>query len=81
MSVDKKNVDFCFEHRNESDFERFSNRAKIFVLHDDKLISRRLDVFDFLENVSNDELVNNRQSNHRRIDLFDSCEDCALSRD
>jgi hypothetical protein len=81
MSVDEENVDFCFEHRNESDFERFSNRAKTFVLHDDKLINRRLDVFDFLKNVSDDELVDNRRSNHRRIDLSDSCENCVLSRD
>jgi hypothetical protein len=46
--------------RNESDFERFSNRAKTFVLHDDKFINQRLNVFDFLKNVSNDEFVNNR---------------------
>jgi hypothetical protein len=81
MSVDEKNVDFYFEHRNESDFERFNNRAKIFVLHDDKFISRRLNVFDFFKNVSNDELVDNRRSNHRRIDLSDSCEDYVSSRD
>jgi hypothetical protein len=81
MSVDEKNVDFCFEHRNESDFERFNNRAKIFVLHDDKLINRRLDIFDFLENVSDDEHLHNRRSNHRRINLSDSCKDCVLIRD
>jgi hypothetical protein len=81
MSVDEKNVDFCFEHRNENDFERFNNRAKTFVLHDDKFINRRFDVFDFLENVSNDELVDNRRLNHRDIDLSDSCEDCVSSRD
>jgi hypothetical protein len=81
MSVNKKNIDFCFEHRNESDFERFNNCAKTFVLHNDKFINRRLNDFKFLENVLNDELVNNRQSNHRRINLSDSCENCALSRD
>jgi hypothetical protein len=81
MNVDERNVDFCFEHRNESDFERFSDRAKTFVLHDDKLISRRFDVFNFLESVSDNELVDNRRSNHRRIDLSDSCEDCVSSRD
>jgi hypothetical protein len=68
ISVDKKNVDFCFEHENKSDFKRFNNRAKTFVLHDDKFINRRLDVFNFLESVLNDELVDNRRSNHRRID-------------
>jgi hypothetical protein len=81
MSVNERDVDFCFEHRDESDFERFSNRAKTFVLHDSKLISRCLDVFDFLESVSDDELVDNRRSNHRRIDLSDSCEDCVSSQD
>jgi hypothetical protein len=81
MSVDEKNVDFYFKHRNESDFKRFNNRAKTIILHDDKLINRRLDVFNFLENVSDNELVDNRRSNHRCINLFDSCEDCVLSRD
>jgi hypothetical protein len=79
MNVDERNVNFCFEHRNKSDFERFSNRAKTFILHDDKLINRRFNIFVFLKNMSNDELVDNRRSNHRRIDLFDFCEDCVLS--
>jgi hypothetical protein len=81
MSVDERNVDFCFEHRNESDFERFNNRAKTFVLHDDKLINQRLNIFDFLESVLDDELVDNRRLNHRRINLSDFCEDCVSSRD
>jgi hypothetical protein len=81
MRVHKRYVDFCFQHRNESDFECFNNRSKTFVLHDSKLVDRRLDIFDFLENVSDDELVNNRRSNHRRVDLSDSDEDCVSCRD
>jgi hypothetical protein len=81
MRVHKRYVDFCFQHRNESDFECFSNRSKTFVLHDSKLVDRRLDIFNFLENVSDDELVDDRRSNHRRVDLSDSDEDCVSCRD
>jgi hypothetical protein len=81
MSVDKKDVDFYFEHQNKNNFKRFDNRAKTFVLHNDKLINRRLNVFNFFESVSDNELVNNRRLNYRRIDLSDSCEDCVSSRD
>jgi hypothetical protein len=79
MSVNEKNIDFCFEHRNEINFKRFNNRAKTFILHDDKLINRHLNVFNFFENMLNDELVNNRRSNHHRIDLFDSYENYVSS--
>jgi hypothetical protein len=81
MNVDERNINFCFEHRNKSDFERFNNRAKTFVLHDDKLINRRFNIFNFLESVSDDEFINNRRLNHRRINLSDSCENCVLNRD
>jgi hypothetical protein len=80
MSVDEEDLNFCFEHRNKSDFEYFSNRAKTFILHDDKFISQRLNVFNFLKNVSDDELVNNRRSNYRRINLSNFCENCVSSR-
>jgi hypothetical protein len=81
MNVNEKNVNFCFKHRNESDFEYFNNRAKTFILHDDKLISRRLNVFDFLESVSDNKFINNRRSNHSRINLSDFYENCVSSRD
>jgi hypothetical protein len=81
MRVHEKYVNFSFQHRNESDFECFDNRSKTFVLHDSKFINRRLDIFDFLESVLNDELVNDRRSNHRRVNLSDSSEDYVLCRD
>jgi hypothetical protein len=81
MRVHERYVNFYFQQRNESDFECFSNRSKIFILHDSKLIDRRFNVFDFLESVSNNELVDNRRSNHRRVDLFNSDEDCVSCRD
>jgi hypothetical protein len=81
MRVHEKYVDFCFQHRNESDSEYFNNRSKTFILPDSKLVDQRLDVFDFLKSVSDDELVDNRRSNHRRVDLSDSDEDCVSCRD
>jgi hypothetical protein len=81
MRVYEKYVDFSFQHRNESDSECFDNRSKTFVLHDNKLVNRRLNIFDFLESVLNDELVNDCKSNHCRVDLFDFSEDCVLCRD
>jgi hypothetical protein len=81
MRVHKRYVDFSFQHRNESDSECFDNRSKTFVLHDSKLVDRRFDIFDFLENVLNDELVDDRRSNHRRVDLSDFSEDCVSCRD
>jgi hypothetical protein len=65
-------VNLYFKHRDECDFERFN---------DNKLINRYFNVFNFLENVLNDELVDNRESNHRRIDLSNFSEDYVLSRD
>jgi hypothetical protein len=81
MRVHERYVDFYFQHRNESNSECFNNRSKTFILHDNKLVNQRFDVFDFLENVSDDELINNRRLNYRRVDLFDSDEDCVLCRD
>jgi hypothetical protein len=81
MRVHEKYVNFCFQHRNESDSECFSNYSKTFVLHDNKLVNRRLNVFNFLENVSDDEFVNDRRSNHRRVNLSNFDEDCVSCRD
>jgi hypothetical protein len=81
MRVHKKYINFSFQHRNKSDFECFDNRSKTFVLHDNKLVDRRFNIFDFLENVSNDELVDDRRSNHCRVDLSDFSENCVSCRD
>jgi hypothetical protein len=81
MRVHEKYVDFSFQHRNENDSKCFDNRSKTFILHDSKLVDRRLDIFDFLESVSNDELVDDRRSNHYRVNLFDFSEDCVSCRD
>jgi hypothetical protein len=76
MRVYKRYIDFYFHHRNESNSECFDNRLKTFVLHDNKLVNQRLNVFNFLENVSNDEFVNNRRFNHHHINLSDFNKDC-----
>jgi hypothetical protein len=81
MRVHEKYEDFCFQHRDENDSKCFSNRSKTFFLHDNKLVDRRLNVFDFLKSVSGDELVDDRRSNHRRVDLSDFDEDCVSCRD
>jgi hypothetical protein len=80
MRVYEKYIDFCFQHRNESDFECFNNRSKTFVLHDNKLVNRQFNVFDFFKNVSDDEYKNDRRLNHCRVDLSDSDEDCVSCR-
>jgi hypothetical protein len=81
MRVHEKYVDFSFQHRNENDSEYFDNRSKTFVLHDSKLVDRRLNIFNFLKSVLNDELVNDCRSNHRRVNLFNSSENCVSCRD
>jgi hypothetical protein len=81
MRVHEKYVDFYFQHRNKSDSECFSNRSKTFVLYDNKLVNRQLDIFNFLENVSDDEFVNDRRLNHRRVNLSDFNENCVSCRD
>jgi hypothetical protein len=81
MRVHERYVNFNFQHRNESDSKCFNNRSKTFVLHDNKLINQRFDIFNVLENVLNDELVDNRRSNHCRANLSNFSEDCVLCRD
>jgi hypothetical protein len=81
MRVHERYIDFNFQHRNESNSECFDNRSKTFVLYNSKFVDQWLDILDFLENVSDDEFVDDRRSNHNYVDLFNFNEDYVLCRD
>jgi hypothetical protein len=81
MRVHEKYIDFNFQHRNKSNSKCFNNRSKIFILHDNKFVNQRFSIFNFLENVLNDELVNDRRSNHYCAYLSDFNENCVSCRD